>query len=166
MDIQLARQNRLHKAMKTIASSRPGASSLSHSLHHLDRIAAALTRGQTTLTSILTGLPVVTLTTCGARTGKPRAVPLIGVPMGGDIVVIASNWGQSSHPAWYRNVMAHSSVVLSYRGQSAHYTAREAEGPLRDQCWAKAVEIYPGYDAYKRRAGARRIPVILLSPVV
>jgi hypothetical protein len=99
MDIQMPRSNLLYKAVKRIAASRPGSWFFSRTLHHIDRIVVCLTRRRTSLTTLLTGLPVFTVTTIGAKTGKPRAVPLIGVPMEQGIVFIASNWGRSFHPA-------------------------------------------------------------------
>jgi deazaflavin-dependent oxidoreductase (nitroreductase family) len=164
MDIQMPRPNLLYKAVKRIASSGPGSWFFSRTLHHVDRIVVRLTRSRTSLTTLLTGLPVFTVTTLGAKTGKARAVPLIGVPMEQGIVFIASNWGRAFHPAWYRNLKAHPTVTLSYRGQTAEYTAQETEGELRAACWRRAVEVYPGYDAYKRRAGTRQIPVVMLTP--
>lgn len=62
-------------------------------LHHLDRLSYRLTRGRHTLASWLSGLPVVLLTTTGAKTGQQRTSPVLGVPEGDDLVVIASNWG-------------------------------------------------------------------------
>jgi len=164
MEIKLPRSNLLYKTVNKIASSRPGSWFFSHTLHHLDRIVVRLTRNKTSLTTILTGLPVLTITTLGAKTGKPRAVPLIGVPTEQGVVLVASNWGRAFHPGWYRNLKAHPTVIVSYHGQSAEYTARETEGELRATCWGRAAEAYPGYDAYKRRAATRQIPVILLTP--
>jgi len=166
MNSQEVRPSWLNKTVKKLAASRPGSWFFSYTLHHLDRMVVRLTRNQTSLTTILSRLPVLTITTQGAKTGKPRAVPLIGVPMGRDIILIASNWGRAFHPAWYLNLRKHPIVTMSHRGQTAEYTAQETEGDLRAACWGRAVEVYPGYEAYKRRAGTRQIPVILLTPKV
>jgi deazaflavin-dependent oxidoreductase (nitroreductase family) len=83
-----------------------------------------------------------------------------------EIILIASNWGRAFHPAWYFNLKAQPTVTLSYRGQTSEYTAREAESELRADCWRRAVDAYPGYEAYKRRAGNRVIPVIVLTPTL
>ena len=40
------------------------------------------------------------LTTTGAKTGQQRVWPVLGVPDGDNLVVMASNWGQRQHPAW------------------------------------------------------------------
>ena len=42
--------------------------------------------------------------------------------------------------------------------------AREAEGAEREELWGLVDDNYSGYDVYQRRAGARRIPVIVLTP--
>ncbi len=164
MDFQLPKSTRFHNAIMKLASTRPGSWFLSHTLAALDRAVVRLTRGRTSLTTVMTGLPVLTVTTQGARSGKPHAVPLIGMPMGKEVILIASNWGRRFHPAWYLNLKAHPAVTLSYQGQTADYTARQAEGQLREECWARAVEVYAGYEAYRRRAGHRRIPVMVLTP--
>jgi hypothetical protein len=74
-------------------------------LHHIDRLVYRLTRDRHTLGSWVAGLPVVMLTTTGAKTGQQRTSPVIGVPNGDNLVVVASNWGrlvlrhQRPHPS-------------------------------------------------------------------
>jgi hypothetical protein len=51
-------------------------------LHHIDRLSYRLTRGRHTLSGWLTGLPVIILTTTGAKTGRQRTSPVVGVPDG------------------------------------------------------------------------------------
>ncbi len=43
-------------------------------------------------------------------------------------------------------------------------SAHEAEGAERDELWRLVNDNYSGYDVYQRRAGARRIPVMVLTP--
>jgi deazaflavin-dependent oxidoreductase (nitroreductase family) len=104
------------------------------------------------------------VTARGAKTGMPRDVPLIGVPIDDGIILVASNWGHATHPAWYRNLTKEHTATVSYHGEARTYFVQETEGDLRSRCWAKAVEVYPGYEAYRRRAAHRQIPVILLTP--
>src|SRR5512143_2918821 len=73
----------------------------SNYLHHIDRLAIRLTNGKTSLSSIIAGVPIVMLTTTGARTGLQRTVPLIGLPDENRIIVVASSWGREKHPGWY-----------------------------------------------------------------
>jgi deazaflavin-dependent oxidoreductase (nitroreductase family) len=63
-----------------------------------------VSRGRSTFTSWVTGLPIVMLTTTGARSGRQRTLPVLGVPDDGTLVVIASNYGQERNPAWYYNL--------------------------------------------------------------
>ena len=134
-------------------------------LHHLDRLSYRLTRGRHTFSSWLSGLPVVMLTTTGARTGQQRTSPVIAVPDGDNLAVIASNWGQRQHPAWYYNLCAHPEATVTVGGVSRRVRAHEATGEERDRLWQRDLEIYPGRTAYERRAANRRIPVVVLAPV-
>jgi deazaflavin-dependent oxidoreductase (nitroreductase family) len=114
---------------------------------------------------MLIGVPVVTLTAVGAKSGEPRSVPLIALPDGDNLFFIASNWGRSSHPGWYYNLSANPEATITIQGQRAQYIAHEAEGDERARCWDIAVSNYAGYAAYERRAGDRQIPVMVLAPV-
>ena len=49
-------------------------------------------------------VPIMLLTTTGAKTGLPRTLPLLYVTDGDHLILIASNYGKTSHPAWYRNL--------------------------------------------------------------
>jgi hypothetical protein len=51
-------------------------------------------------------LPMVVLTSVGARSGERREVPLAYFTDGDDVVLIASNYGGKTHPAWYHNLRA------------------------------------------------------------
>ena len=154
--------NRWQRLILKIAASRPGAWFFSRVLHRLDRLALRLSDGRWML-SQLTGLPLLTLTATGARSGQPRSVPLIGVPDGERLIVIASNWGQEHPPGWYHNVRTHPEVTVKMDGVSQSYWAREVEGNERARAWAKAIARYPGYRAYQTRT-ARTIPVLILEP--
>lgn len=123
-----------------------------------------LTGGQKSLTSLITGLPVAMVSAIGAKSGQPRRVPLLPLHDGRNLVVIASNFGRSRHPAWYHNLKANPDVEVAVEGQTRQYTAREAIGEERERYWRRAVESYAGYAAYKERAGDREIPVMVLEP--
>lgn len=133
-------------------------------LHHLDRLLLSFSGGRYTLAGLLTGLPVVRLTTLGARSGQPRTVPLLPLFNGDDVVLISSNWGGSRHPAWYHNLRANPQATLTYDGHTKKYHAREATEDEREMYWSQAIQIYPGWQAYKQRARHRRIPIVVLSP--
>lgn len=51
-------------------------------------------------------LPVVILTTLGARSGKIRKTPVMRVEHEGVYAVVASMAGAPTHPVWYHNALA------------------------------------------------------------
>ena len=134
-------------------------------LHRLDRILLWSTRGRATVTSLLTALPVVVLTTTGARSRRPRSVPLVGIRVGDDMLVVASNFGARYHPAWCLNLRAEPRAIVTYRGRSVGVTAREAGPEERSRYWSLALQHYAGFEAYARRASGRQIPLVILHPL-
>lgn len=135
-------------------------------LPRVDRMVLRLSKNRFTLSSVVSHVPVVMLTTTGARTGLPRTVPLLSFPDGDKIVLIASSFGNTKHPAWYLNLRANPQATLTFHGEPARpYIAREANDAEREMYWQCAARAYPGYDAYKERAGGREIPVMVLEPV-
>ena len=99
--------NALYRVVRRLAATRPGSWFFARTLHHADRVMYRLSRRRTTLAALLSGLPVVMLTTTGARSGRETTVPLLGFEEGDSVVLVASNYGQAHHPAWYHNLRAH-----------------------------------------------------------
>jgi deazaflavin-dependent oxidoreductase (nitroreductase family) len=157
--------NVLQRSMRLMAGTRPMAWLFARILHHLDGPVLRRSAGRHSLTSALTGLPIVELTTVGARSGKPRTLPLVGVPDGDRLVLVASNYGQRNNPAWYYNLKAMPRCNVVYRGQRHQMEASEAEGEERQRLWDLDVAVYPPRAHYAQRAGTRRIPVMVLRPV-
>ena len=60
----------------------------------------------------LRGMPVIILTSRGAKSGKIRKTPLMRVEHGGDYAVVASKGGAPEHPVWYYNLVADPHVEL------------------------------------------------------
>jgi len=158
----------INSFVQGVAASRLGAWFLSRTLHHLDRLALRLTGARTTITGLLTGLPVVVLTTTGARSGLPRTLPLLCVRdelSPNSFAIVASNWGGRHHPAWYSNLTTNPRAVISVGGRVGEYVAREASGEEYERLWRLAEETYSGFRLYKARARGRRIPIVIMTPV-
>jgi deazaflavin-dependent oxidoreductase (nitroreductase family) len=155
--------NSFYRFMRNFAATTPVAWLFARSLHHIDRPVFWLTKGKHTFSSLVSGLPVVMLTTTGAKSGKSRTLPLLGLPDGERMVVIASNYGQLHHPSWYHNLRANPEATLSVGGEAQKVVAREVEGDERERLWRLGLAVYPGWSGYERRAAGRRIPVISLS---
>ncbi len=110
--------------------------------------------------------PTVVLTHTGAKSGLERKTPLGYFTQGEDVVLIASRGGHKHHPPWYHNIKANPEVELwTGTAEGGRYRAREAEGAERERLWKLATTMYPGFDGYQKRAGDRRIPVIVCSPL-
>jgi F420H(2)-dependent quinone reductase len=109
-----------------------------------------------------TGLPVVIVTSRGAKSGKLRKTPLMRVEHDGRYLAVASQGGAPTHPLWYHNLVADPAVELQDRDQKRDMTARLLTGEERAQWWERAVEAFPPYADYQRRT-EREIPVFLLE---
>lgn len=158
-----SRPNALQRLTARIASSRPAVALLARVMHPVDRRLLRLSGGRWLLSGKLIGLPVLMLTTKGARSGQPRTTPVLGVPDGDGYILVASNWGQKQHPGWYYNLRREPACVAVLRGEARRYRARQAAGEERERCWRRAVAAYGGFEAYQRRAG-REIGVFVLEP--
>lgn len=110
------------------------------------------------------GLPVIILTTRGAKSGKVRKTPLMRVEHGGSYAAVASLGGAPQNPVWYHNVVADPHVELQDGPVRQDMVAREVSGDEKAQWWERAVEAYPDYADYQTKTD-RQIPVFVLEPV-
>ncbi|MGP3942454.1 MULTISPECIES: nitroreductase family deazaflavin-dependent oxidoreductase [Streptomyces] len=109
------------------------------------------------------GMPVVLLTTRGAKSGKIRKTPLMRVEHNGTYAVVASLGGSPKHPVWYFNVLGDPRVELQDGPVRQDMTAREVTGEEKALWWERAVEAYPDYADYQKKTD-RQIPVFVLEP--
>jgi len=107
------------------------------------------------------GLPILLLTTTGRKSGKKRTMPLVYLQDGDDIVIIASNGGSDRHPAWWLNLKDKPEAEVQVGRDAKSVTAEKATGEERERLWRQVVEMYKGYDEY-RRMTEREIPVVIL----
>lgn len=75
------------------------------------------------------------LVTTGCKTGAERHTPLLYLLDGENLVIVASNGGTASHPAWWFNLMAEprAGVILGDRRMSV--VVSEATGEDRAGLW-------------------------------
>lgn len=120
--------------------------------------------GGTQGTTLLdTGLPVIILTTMGAKSGKIRKTPLMRVEHEGRYAVVASQGGAPTHPVWYHNITAHPTVELQDGPERQEMTAREVTGEEKVAWWDRAVAAFPPYADYQKKTD-REIPLFVLEP--
>lgn len=134
-------------------------------VHAVDRRLLAWSGDRLCLTTPLTGLPVARITTIGARSGAPRTHPLTALRDGESYAVVGSNFGRRRLPAWAHNLRAHPQARLHGPGGVRRFVARSASPAEYDRWWSRAVELYPGYTVYARRAAPRKVPIFVLTPV-
>ena len=108
------------------------------------------------------GLPVVVVTSVGAKSGKLRKTPLMRVEHDGQYLAVGSLGGAPRNPVWVHNLRANPLVELQDGADKHDYTVRELSGTERDQWWARAVEAFPNYATYQKKTD-RLIPVFLLT---
>ncbi len=107
------------------------------------------------------GSDLLLLTTIGARSGQPHTTPLGHVRDGERLLVVGSNLGAPHHPDWYHNLLAHPTVQVELGDQEFPSLAVPAEGPARDELFARVVAEAPGYAEYQA-ATDRVLPVVVL----
>ena len=108
-----------------------------------------------------TGLPIIIVTTRGARTGKIRKTPLMRVEHDGEYALVASMGGAPKHPVWYFNLVADPTAVMIQDGpEPFDAEVREVEGDERAEWWERAVAAFPPYAEYQQKT-ERRIPVFV-----
>lgn len=110
------------------------------------------------------GMPVIILTTVGAKSGKIRKTPLMRVEHDGRYAVVASQGGAPTHPVWYHNLKADPRAELQDGPERRDMTAREVTGAEKEQWWERAVDAFPDYADYQKKTD-RQIPVFVLEPV-
>jgi deazaflavin-dependent oxidoreductase (nitroreductase family) len=127
-----------------------------------DQVALYESSGGTQGTT-LRDLPVIILTTVGAKSGKIRKTALMRVEHDGEYLAVASLGGAPKHPVWYYNVVSNPHVELQDGPVKKDYAAREVTGDEKATWWERAVAAYPDYADYQTKTD-RQIPVFVLTP--
>ncbi|WP_375400813.1 nitroreductase family deazaflavin-dependent oxidoreductase [uncultured Amnibacterium sp.] len=112
----------------------------------------------------LKGVPIIVLTSVGAKSGKLRKTALMRVEHDGSYAVVASKGGAPSHPVWYHNLVAHPHVELQDGAERHDFEAHVATDDERATWWDRAVAVWPDYATYQQRTD-RQIPVFVLQRI-
>jgi deazaflavin-dependent oxidoreductase (nitroreductase family) len=110
------------------------------------------------------GAPICLVSMTGALTGRTRTIPLIYIPHGDDVILVASQGGMSEHPLWYHNLKAHPAIEVTAEGRTRRMIARQASDAEKAAVWPVAVAVYPDFVDYQART-ERNIPVFICSPI-
>ena len=119
--------------------------------------------GQRANTLMDTGLPIIVVTTRGAKTGKVRKSPVMRVEHGGEYALVASKGGAPKNPEWYHNLVTHPDEVLVQDGAEPFaVSVREVGGDEKKEWWERAVIAYPPYAEYQEKTD-RPIPLFVAA---
>lgn len=149
-----------HRFWRSVGA-RPWFTPVARALVPADRLLSRATGGRVVSLGMA---PSLVLTTVGRRSGVPRPVVLQHVRDGDAYVVVGSNWGGTTHPAWVLNLLARPQAEVTAGGRSFAVVAREATGADRDELWARFVRQWPAYRRYESTAGDRTIRIFRLVP--
>jgi deazaflavin-dependent oxidoreductase (nitroreductase family) len=127
-----------------------------------DQVEAYEASGGTEATT-LRGVPVVVVTSVGARSGNLRKNPVMRVEHEGTYALVASKGGAPSHPTWYHNLVKNPTIELQDGPSRRDYTVRVAEGDERAAWWERAVAVWPDYADYQTKTD-REIPLFIAEP--
>lgn len=117
---------------------------------HIDPLLFRATGGRLTVFGPPT-LPMLTLTTVGRKSGKPRRVHLACVEHAGHPLVVASAMGQEKHPAWSLNLEANPDVEVQARGERYAARAERLSNPEKQTVWPKIKSAIPQMNVYETR---------------
>ena len=109
--------------------------------------------GQRANTLLDTGMPIIVVTTRGAKSGKVRKTPVMRVEHDGEYALVASKGGAPEHPEWFYNLEAHPDEVLIQDGPEPFaVSVREVSGDEKATWWStgrrglSALRRVPGED--------------------
>lgn len=154
--------NLMQRSLQRMGATRPGTAIFSKVMAPLDRGVYKLSKGRATAGRVFGNLPVVVLTTTGARSGQQRSTPLNAIPLAEDLALIGSNYGSGRAPAWAHNLVANPHATIAYNGAVDDVVASRIEGAEYEDAFAAAIRIYAGYAMYRTKA-TNEIPVFLLT---
>src|SRR5437879_1164720 len=97
------------------------------------RVISEFRANQGKVSGQLAGMPLLLLTTAGAKTGRALTKPLAYTKDGNRIVLIASFAGSPKNPAWYNNLVANPTVTVEVGSERFQASAATTAGAERQR---------------------------------
>jgi len=113
----------------------------------------------------LSGDDVCFVTMTGAKSGRCITMPLMWVPYGAGVLLVASQGGAPKHPVWYHNIAKNPQISVRHRGSVMKLRARIAGAEEKPALWPICDSFYAPYADYRKRT-ERDIPVFVCEPDV
>jgi deazaflavin-dependent oxidoreductase (nitroreductase family) len=109
------------------------------------------------------GFKVLILNTIGRKSGKVHS-NTVGYFMREDgYLIVGSNGGLSTHPAWFHNLKANPKFTIQVKEKVMEVHARILSGEERASLWQWVIETAPAFADYEKQT-TREIPLVLLQP--
>ena len=112
----------------------------------------------------MTGLPLLLLTTTGAKTGRALTKPLAYTKDGDRIFVIASFAGSPNNPAWFNNLVSNPTVTVEVGSERFQARGVVTTGEQRQRLFNTQADKIPIFHDYQKKT-ARQIPVVAFERI-
>ena len=109
------------------------------------------------------GRDVCFVTMVGAKSGRSITTPLMYVPHGEGVLLVASQGGAPKNPVWYNNIVKHPDIEVRHRGRRMQLRARLATAEEKPSLWPICDAHYAPYADYRTRT-TRDIPIFVCEP--
>ncbi len=111
----------------------------------------------------LSGMPIMLVKMTGAKSGRAITIPLMYVPDGDNVILVASQGGAPKNPVWYHNLKKNPEVEVTQGGVTRKMIARQVGDEEKAALWPTCCKYYPPYEEYQQRT-ERNIPVFVCEP--
>ena len=128
------------------------------------RVISEFRANQGKVSGQLAGMPILLLTTTGAKSGRAITKPLAYSLDGDRIAVIASFAGAPKSPPWYHNLVANPVATVELGSERFQVRATVTSGEERQRLFNRQAEQMPIFNEYQKKT-TRQIPVVVLKRV-
>jgi len=111
----------------------------------------------------LGGDEVCFVTMTGAKSGRRITMPLMYVPYGEGVLLVASQGGAPKNPVWYHNIAKNPDIEVRHRGRQMKLRARQATAEEKASLWPVCDAAYAPFVDYRARTD-RDIPIFVCEP--
>jgi deazaflavin-dependent oxidoreductase (nitroreductase family) len=112
----------------------------------------------------LAGARLLLMTTTGAKTGLPRTAPVGYHLDGARYVVVGSNSGRDTQPAWLANVAKNPIVTVEVGTEKFQARATITSGAERRRLLDERIAAIPQFGVYETMT-KRELPVLVLERI-
>ncbi|MGH8012280.1 MAG: nitroreductase family deazaflavin-dependent oxidoreductase [Candidatus Binataceae bacterium] len=151
-------RDEIHKASERLLADRRAMDEFNQAVIKEFRASGGKVAGQ------MKGMPVLLLTTTGAKSGRALTRPLVYTRDGERIVIVASYGGNDHNPPWYHNLLANPRATVEIDSDKFTAEASVTSGDERRTLFERHAQRMPIFADYQEKT-RRQIPVLVLKRV-